>query len=161
MIRPAAIADAQSIADIYNPYVLNSVASFEEAAVSTGQMEERLRNVSTCDLPWLIAEQHGEVLGFAYAAPWKSRSAYRFTAEITIYLKESAVGQKLGSQLYEALFALLKTKGIHVVLACIALPNPASVALHEKMDMRKTADFSETGFKFDHWVDIGYWQRNL
>jgi len=158
MIRLAAITDAASIASIYNHYVLNTVVTFEEEAVSATEMAERLAETATAGLPWLVIEQTGSVVGYAYASKWKGRCAYRFTVEATVYLAPDAGGQGHGTKLYEALFAELKKKSVLVVIGGIALPNQASIALHEKFGLQKVAHFKEVGFKFKKWVDVGYWQ---
>lgn len=161
MIRTAEISDAQAIASIYNYYVANTTISFEEHPVSAEQMAERILEVRAASLPWLVAESSGRVLGYAYASKWKARSAYRFSAETSVYLHSGATGQGLGSQLYKALFRVLQEMGVHVAIGGIALPNEASISLHEKFGMKKIAHFEQVGFKFDKWVDVGYWQKVL
>ena len=161
MIRPANTGDADDIARIYNHYIQNTVITFEEQVVSPRQMAERMREVDEASLPWLVAEQSGQIAGYAYATKWKARSAYRFSVEITVYLEPGFVGQGWGSRLYEVLLARLKEKGVHSVIGGVALPNAASVALHEKFGMQKVAHFNEVGFKFGKWVDVGYWQITL
>ena len=117
-----------------------------------------MRDVRAQKLPWLVALDADQCLGYAYATRWKERFAYRFSVESTVYLAPAASGRGLGSALYRALFDELKALGVHAVVGGITLPNPASVALHEKMGMRKVAHFAEIGFKFGEWVDVGYWQ---
>ena len=124
-------------------------------------MAERICGVAAASLPWLVAEQSGQVVGYAYATKWKARSAYRFSVESSVYLAQSVIGQGLGSKLYEALFALLKERGVHVVIGVITLPNPASIAFHEKLGLKKVAHFEEVGFKFNKWLDVGCWQIAL
>jgi len=158
MIRPAIGSDAESIAAIYNHYVINTVVTFEEQAVSAAEMADRIVETDSAGLPWLVIEQAGVVVGYAYASKWKGRCAYRFTVEATVYLAPNAGRQGFGTMLYEALFAELKRKSVHVVIGGIALPNPASIALHEKFGLQKVAHFKEVGFKFKQWVDVGYWQ---
>ena len=160
-IRPADDRDAESIATIYNFYVAQSAVTFEEEPVSVGEIARRISEVQLASLPWLAAEKDGQVLGYAYATPWKSRSAYRFSVEITIYLADGQGGRGIGSALYAELFALLKARGIHAVIGGIALPNGASVALQEKFGMSKVAHFKEVGFKFGRWIDVGYWELEL
>ena len=161
MIRPASASDAQAIAQIYNHYIQNSVITFEEQVVSAQDMATRIQDVAASALPWLVADQEGRVAGYAYATKWKARSAYRFSVEITVYLEPGRQGQGLGSQLYAALLARLRELGVHSVIGGIALPNPGSVALHEKFGLTKVAHFSEVGYKFERWVDVGYWQTTL
>ena len=161
MIRAATMADCEAIGRIYNHYVQSTAVTFEEQAIPSAQIAERIEAVHSASLPWLIAEQDGQVLGYAYASKWIGRSGYRFTVESTVYLDPSVTGRGVGSILYDALLSSVRQRGAHVVIAAIALPNPASVALHEKFGFEKVAHFSEIGFKFDRWVDIGYWERTL
>lgn len=160
-IRPATASDSAAIARIYNHYILNTVITFEEEAVSSEDMAQRISEVSAASFPWLVAEQADAVVGYAYAGKWKGRCAYRYSAESTIYLDPAITGRGLGTKLYEALFSNLREAKMHTVLGGIALPNPASIALHEKFGLRKAAHFSEIGFKFDRWIDVGYWQGSL
>ena len=159
MIRDATPSDAAALARIYNQYVLDTTVTFEETAVSETEMAARIAEVQASGLPWLVAEDDaGLVLGHAYASKWKGRCAYRFAVETTVYLDAAVHGRGLGRQLYERLLATLRETGMHVAIGGIALPNPASIALHEKLGFRKVGQFEEVGFKFGRWVDVGYWQ---
>jgi phosphinothricin acetyltransferase len=158
MIRSATKDDANAIARIYNHYILNSVITFEEEAVSPTEMAGRIGKVQGAGLPYLVEERDGAVIGYAYAGRWHERSAYRYSVETTIYLDADHVGKRIGSTLYVALLAQLKERGLHVAIGGIALPNAGSVALHEKLGFRKVAHYAEVGFKFDRWIDVGYWQ---
>jgi len=135
--------------------------TFEEQVVADAEMAGRVAQVRAASLPWLVAETGGRVAGYAYAAPWKTRSGYRFSVESTVYLAPGCSGRGIGSQLYGELFPLLEARGVHAVMAGIALPNDASVALHEKLGMRKVAHFAQVGWKLGRWIDVGYWQRIL
>lgn len=161
MIRQATSADAAAIAAIYNHYVLNTSVTFEEEAVATSQMAERIGQVKADGLPWLVLEQNGELLAYAYATKWRGRSAYRFSVESTVYVKEGVTAKGLGSQLYQQLLAELKALGLHLVIGGITLPNEKSVALHEKFGFEKCGHFQQVGFKFEQWRDVGYWQKLL
>ncbi len=161
MIRSATIADLQAITDIYNHYIGHSVATFEEEIVNVNDIAARFNALKALSMPWLVAELDGEIQGYAYAGPWKQRSAYRFTVETTVYLAPESQGRGLGTQLYEQLFERLQQQGIQVALGCITLPNPASEALHEKLGMKKVAHFERVGFKFGKKLDVGYWQKEL
>jgi len=161
MIRSATKNDAARIADTYNHYTNNTLVTFEEMPVSTADMVARIQDVQATGLPWLVAEDEGAVVGFAYAGEWKGRCAYRHSVEITVYLDPEFVGGRWGSKLYAALFERLREGTTHVAIAGIALPNPQSIALHEKFGMEKVAHFAEVGFKFDQWIDVGYWQITL
>jgi L-amino acid N-acyltransferase YncA len=161
MIRSATRADAEAIARIYNHYVLNTTMTFEEEAVSPEEMACRIAEALSSSLPWVVLEQEGQLTGYAYATPWKSRSAYRFSVESSIYLAPEVCGHGLGTKLYQVLLPQLKEHGFHAVIGGIALPNPASIALHEKFGMTKIAHFKEVGFKLGQWIDVGYWEGLL
>ena len=158
MVRPAQATDAAAIAAIYNFYVASTVVTFEEDPVPADEMRRRMEAVFASSLPWLVAEWDGRVAGYAYATGWKARSAYRYSVETTVYLEDGLAKRGVGTALYAELFRLLKERGVHAVIGGIALPNDASVALHEKFGMRKVAHFQQVGFKFGQWVDVGYWQ---
>jgi L-amino acid N-acyltransferase YncA len=157
MIRQATIDDAAQLCEIYNHYVLNTTVTFEEGAVSAEEMGERVKETLE-SLPWLVVEENGGVLGFCYASKWKGRCAYRYSVESTIYLSPDAGGRGLGTELYSTLLEELKDRGLHTVMGGIALPNDASIALHEKFGFEKIAQFKQVGNKFGQWIDVGYWQ---
>jgi L-amino acid N-acyltransferase YncA len=160
-IRSVTPADAPAIAAIYNHYIAHTSVTFEETLLSDADMLARIEAL-TRQHPWLVSvNENGAVQGYAYASPWKTRSAYRHTAEVTVYLHHDAARQGLGRALYTALLAELAQGGYHVALACIALPHEASVGLHEAMGFQKVAHFTEVGRKFDRWLDVGYWQKQL
>lgn len=161
MIREATTFDAQAITDIYNHYIVNTTATFEEDTVQHTEMQARMQKVHDCNLPWLVCDDGDSILGYAYATKWKERKAYRYAVEITVYLSPTVFGKGLGTELYQALFQQLKQRSIHTVIAGITLPNPASVGLHEKLGLSKVAHFQQVGFKFQQWLDVGYWQRKL
>jgi phosphinothricin acetyltransferase len=160
MLRHCAPSDAAQICDIYNYYVRETVVTFEESAVLEDEMARRIADI-TARLPWLVWEIEGRILGYAYAASWKGRAAYRHSVESSIYLAKHATGQGLGSRLYEALIADVRQRGLHCVIGGAALPNPASAALHEKLGFSKVAEFREVGFKFGRWIDVAYWELML
>lgn len=161
VIRSATPADAKSLARIYNHYIRETIVTFEEEPVAELDMAGRISEVLAGSLPWLVAELGGSVAGYARATKWRPRSAYRFSVEATIYLAPEHVGAGLGTQLYRRLLQDLKERGLHLVIGGVALPNAASVALHEKLGFRKVAHFAEVGFKFGRWVDVSYWQLAL
>lgn len=161
MIRLATAADAPAIASIYNHYVTETWVTFEEQPVSVTDMAERVADVADASLPWVIEEQAGAINGYACATKWKGRCAYRFSVETTIYLAPQSLGKGIGTRLYEALLGRLKDGGLHIAIGGVALPNVASVALHEKLGFHKVAHFNEVGFKFGRWIDVAYWQRSL
>jgi L-amino acid N-acyltransferase YncA len=160
-IRDATHADAATIAAIYNYYVSDTIVTFEEELVPPSEIARRIEEVQSASLPWLVAERAGAVVGYAYATKWRSRHGYRFSAEVTVYLDRDQGGRGIGSLLYGKLIARLRDGGYHTAMGGIALPNQASVALHEKFGFRKVAHFEQAGIKFDTWIDVGYWQLLL
>ena len=137
-----------------------TVITFEEIPVLEAEMAKRIADI-TSRLPWLVWETDGVIIGYAYASPWKARAAYRHAVESSIYLSPQATGRGLGSRLYTALIADLRQRGLHCVIGGAALPNPASVSLHEKLGFEKVAQFRQVGFKFGQWVDVAYWELML
>ena len=159
LIRTVQTLDAQSIADIYNYYITHTYITFEQDPVSAQEITTRIEETLAQQLPYLVIEdEQGELLGYAYASKWKGRCAYRFAVEVTIYLSPQATGKGCGFTLYQALFDSLKRLGYHTAIAGISLPNDASVALHKKMGMEQVAHFKQVGYKFEKWIDVGYWQ---
>jgi L-amino acid N-acyltransferase YncA len=161
MLRIAQAADAASLAAIYNHFVLHTVVTFEEAAVAVQEMAERISQTTSAGLPWLVIERDAGILGYAHASKWKGRCAYRFAVETTVYLQPGMEGRGLGSILYAELLRRLTASGYHCAIGGIALPNAASVRLHEKLGFEKVAHFKEVGFKQARWIDVGYWQKQL
>lgn len=160
MIRACTAADAAAICAIYNPYIRDTVITFEEAPVATAEMARRIGEV-TGRLPWLVTEEQGAIVGYAYATQWKTRSAYRFSVETTVYVAPGQQRRGLATDLYRELLVQLRRLGVHCAVGGIALPNAASVALHEKLGFKKIGQFVEIGCKFDRWVDVGYWELIL
>jgi len=160
VIRASDVSDAEQICAIYNHYVERTVITFEEAPVVERDMAQRIADV-TRRLPWLVWEQDGSVVGYAYATPWKTRSAYRFSVESTVYVSPDFGRRGIGTRLYQGLIHDLRTRNVHCVVGGIALPNPASVALHEKLGFAKVAEFKEIGWKLGRWVHVGYWELML
>lgn len=160
IIRPCTLDDIPAICAIYNHYVEHTVITFEEVPVTIEQMQERF-TVYTRSYPWLICENAGVVVGYAYASHWKDRSAYKHTAEVTVYLAHQATQKGSGSALYAELIEQLRTKGCHTLLGCLAIPNEPSTKLHERFGFKQVAHFADVGRKFDRWIDVGYWQKVL
>lgn len=160
-IRAACLADAAAIAVIYKPYIETSTVTFEEIPLPAEQVLARMEGVLLRGLPWLVAVENDIVLGYAYATPWRERSAYRYSVEVSAYVAPGQVGRGIGQALYEVLLPRLKAMALHTALAVIPLPNPASVALYEKLGFTKVAQLKEVGFKLGRWVDVGYWQLDL
>lgn len=160
MIRKAESSDAEQICGIYNYYIEQTLVTFEHRPLLPFEMEERIR-LTTEKFPWIVMEENGEIIGYAYATKWRERYAYRFVVETTVYLKNDITGKGYGAMLYSELIGQLKQRGFHSAIGCISLPNDASVKLHERLGFKKAAHFNEVGFKFNQWVDIGFWQLML
>ena len=160
MIRVVKETDTVHIAKIYNHYILNTLITFEEQPLIPEELLERIKSI-TAEYPWLVYEDNGRVVGYAYATRWKERSAYRHTVEVAIYLDVKDIGKHIGSRLTAALLDELRNRKTHSVLAGIALPNTASVKLCEKFGFAMVGQLKEVGYKFDQWVDVGYWELIL
>ena len=160
-IRSATAADAAAIAEIYNHYITETVVTFEVEPLTVAEMSRRIEEIQSCSYPWLVAERGGSVMGYAYASQWHVRRAYRYSAEMTVYLAPGQQRRGVGTALYQQVIDKLTLDGFHTVIGGIALPNEASVALHEKFGFRMAAHYREVGFKFGRWIDVGYWQRFL
>jgi phosphinothricin acetyltransferase len=157
MIRPVKGDDAKNIAGIYNYYVRETVITFEERPVSIGEMAGRIAAVGA-KYPWLVLEEDGDIAGYAYVNTWKERYAYRYAAELSIYLKAGLDGKGRGTELMGALLGAVRKTELHALVGGITLPNEKSVALHEKFGFVKIAQFNEIGFKLGRWLDVGYWE---
>jgi len=160
-VRAVRADDAAAIARIYNHYVTDTIVTFEEDPVSADEIAARIRAVQTASLPWVVADQGGEIVGYAYAGIWKPRRGYRIAVETTVYLDAGSGGRGIGSALYATLIADLTSIGIHTAMGGIALPNDASIKLHEKFGFKKVAHFKENGIKFGKLIDVAYWQLML
>jgi phosphinothricin acetyltransferase len=156
MIRPATPFDAAAIATIYNPYVADTIITFETAPVAVEEMAGRIQRTLE-NYPWYVREEDGRILGYSYASQWKSRSAYRFSVESTVYVAQDQYRKGVGASLYRTLLPELRARGFHAALGGISLPNAASVALHEHCGFTWVGTLPEVGWKLDRWVDVGYW----
>jgi L-amino acid N-acyltransferase YncA len=159
-IRVATAADAAAMLAIYAPLVRDTTISFETDPPSEDEFRDRVRRTSEW-APWLVAETEGRLLGYAYASRFRSRAAYDWTVEVTVYVHADARGRGVGRALYDVLLRVLRLQRFHRVLAAIALPNPASVALHERLGFTHAGTFKEVGRKFGRWHDVGFWELPL
>lgn len=159
-IRPATIDDAQAILAIYAPIVETTAISFETVPPTIDEMAERIRTYLASHA-YLVAEKDGAVLGYAYGTAYRPRAAYASTCETTVYVAEAGRGQGIGKQLYKALLPELAGRNYRTAIAGIALPNDASIALHESVGFEKAGVLREVGYKFDRWHDLGLWTRAL
>lgn len=156
MVRPATFDDLPAIVRIENEAILNGYAHFGTTPVAL-EDAQRAFQFARDRYPWVVAEVDGAIVGFARCGPWKTREGYRWTAEAGVYIDPEWQGKGIGKALYEHLFPAMEAIGLRTILAGIALPNPASVRLHESMGMVQTATFPRNGFKHGQWWDVGYW----
>jgi phosphinothricin acetyltransferase len=157
MVREALISDAKTIAEIYNYYILNTIITFELDPITPQEIVNRMEKYKTVG-PYLVYEEAGEVTGYAYVSKFRDRKAYENSVESTIYLKNGFGGKGTGFKLYIELLSQVSTK-YHVIIGGIALPNEASVRLHEKCGFEKVGHFLQVGRKFGKWIDVGFWQK--
>jgi phosphinothricin acetyltransferase len=146
--------------DIYKPYVLESPISFEIEVPSVSELQERISETLK-DFPWLVWEEDESILGYAYAGPFRTRKAYAWSAESTVYVRTGHYGNGIGKALYADLLFRLKKQGIVNVIGGIVLPNDASIALHEGFGFKKVAHLERIGFKLGRSWDVGYWQLQV
>ena len=188
MIRPVRLSDASAIANIYNPYIRDSIVTFEEIEIDAMEITRRIQAVEALKLPWLVwietgeaddkpieeltekprdaeidppTETSGKVIGYAYAGKFRERAAYRFTVETAVYLDANQLGRGIGRILYQELIKELKSRSLNRAIGVISLPNPASIKLHESVGFSKVGVLSAAGRKFDRWIDVGLWELDL
>ena len=152
--------DAAGCAAIYGPFVRRTAATFEERPPTAEEFAARIERISETH-PWLVAEEDGEVIGFAYGCPHRERAAYRWAAEVTVYVAPDHHRRGMGKALYRALINLLKEQGIHTLCAGVTLLNPASVSLHESLGFEQIGVYRRIGYKLGRWHDVGWWQLSL
>ena len=156
-IRPVKLEDAAQITKIYDYYIQNTHTTFETDPLTVEEMQTRITRINK-NFPYLVAEEDGEIYGYAYASRFKLRQAYEHTVEVSIYVKNEAKQKGVGTRLYMELFELLEESNIHTMIAGISLPNDASIKFHERLGFSKVAHFKEIGYKLGRWIDVGYWQ---
>ena len=152
--------DAARIAEIYRPYVERSNISFEEVAPTAEQMADRIRSTLAWT-PWLVAEDDGRVVGYAYASRHRERAGYRWSVDISVYLEAAAQGRGIGRALYRELLGLLRQQRFVNVYAGITLPNDASVGLHRSIGMEQIAVYQRVGYKFGEWLPVAWFALGL
>ncbi|MFJ6653262.1 GNAT family N-acetyltransferase [Microbacterium sp. NPDC091313] len=162
-IRPAEERDIPDIREIYNYYVTNSVVTFDEKPWKIAQWREKFAHLAKLGMPFLVAESpSGQVLGYALLQPWKSKSAYRYTVENSIYLGQAAAGKGLGRALLEALIDAAQQAGIREIVAAISDKGAeASIALHERLGFVEVGRMGRVGYKFGRWLGVVYLQKSI
>lgn len=159
-IRDATPEDTAAMLGIYAPIVTDTTISFELTPPTQAEFAARVAQVQQTHR-WLVAETQEIVVGYAYAGAHRSREAYRFSVETSVYLHESVRGQGVGRALYEALFESLRETEFHYAYAGITLPNDASIALHTRVGFTPIGTFTQAGYKFDAWHDVAWMQRPI
>ncbi|AXI66065.1 TPA: N-acetyltransferase [Streptococcus suis] len=159
-IRSARIEDAADLVAIYAPYVEKTAITFETEVPTVEAFASRIEKTLE-KFPYLVAVEEGKIVGYAYASTYYARAAYDWTVEFSVYVQKEARGKGIGNLLYTALEEELTVRGFKNFLACIALPNPASIALHEKKGYQQVAHFKKVGYKFGTWHDIVWLQKSL
>lgn len=160
MIRPVSLEDAEELVNIYNYYVNHSIVTLDLIPFSKFDFEEKITSISD-KFPFIVFEEANEILGYAYANIFRTKPAYQNTVELTVYIKQTALGKQIGKKLYSELLQQLRAKKFHIAIGGLTLPNEASVKLHEYFGFEKVAHFKEVGYKFDKWHDVGFWQLTL
>jgi len=165
VLRVAREEDAAAVRAIYEPIVRETGISFEDEPPTADEMRRRIR-ATLATHPWLVCEvaaapAAGEVVAYAAAGPFRPRTAYRWAAEVALYVRDGSRRRGIGRAIYAALLDVLTRQGFASAYAAIALPNPASVALHEAAGFRRTGLLPAVGFKLGEWRDVGYWERTL
>jgi len=162
MIRSVTLKDAEVLTEIYNHYILTSGATFEENEISSDVMLTRIQSIHfEKGYPYLVFEENGRIVGYAYASTFRERTAYRFSTESTVYVHPDHFRKGIGKLLYAKLIDQLRQTDFHSVIGVITLPNDSSIALHEQFGFKKVGHFSEVGFKFERWMDVGFWELRL
>ena len=160
MLRIATPADIPAILEIYGPYVLDSTATFEYTVPTQEEFTRRFTTI-TAQYPWLVWEEEGTILGYAYASAPYTRAAYSWCAEPSIYLRPDAKGRRIGTKLYTALEAILARQGYQVLYALVTEENRESIAFHEKLSYEKRAFFPDCGWKFNRWLGVFWMEKRL
>lgn len=152
--------DAAACASIYGPFVTGTAVSFEEEPPDPAEFAQRIAAISI-SYPWLVAEANGGVVGYAYASRHRERAAYRWAADVAVYVGDGCRGRGIGKGLYLELLSRLRHQGMRTACAGVTLPNAASVALHESCGFQLVGVYRRIGFKLGRWHDVGWWQLEL
>jgi phosphinothricin acetyltransferase len=159
-LRLARGDDAEALLSIYAPHVAHGFASFELTLPTVAEFRRRIEETLR-EHPWLVAEREGELAGYAYASVHRTRAGYRWSCDVSVYVAPAQHRRGAARVLYRALFSLLRTQGFVNAYAGIALPNPASVALHEGLGFEPVGVYRRVGYKHGSWRDVGWWALAL
>jgi phosphinothricin acetyltransferase len=162
LIRSAAEPDAEALAAIYGHHVVHGFGTFEEVPPTPAEMDQRRRGITEHGLPYLVAEQDGRVLGYAYAGPFRARAAYRYTVEDSVYVAPDAMGQGVGRAVLSAVLARCEAMGLRQAVAVIGdTANLGSIGLHRALGFEHAGVGKSVGFKHGRWVDVVWMQKAL
>ncbi|MEZ5495591.1 MAG: N-acetyltransferase family protein [Gammaproteobacteria bacterium] len=160
IIRNVLNSDIPQVVEILNHYVRNDSCTFQINTYSISEISEKIAEITKV-YPYIVMEEGNEVIGFAYASRWREKNAYDKSAETTIYLNPKHKYRGLGKILYQELIEQLREKNFRLLVACLTLPNPSSVRLHESLGFEKVGEFKDAGYKFNRWYNVGFWQKVL
>ena len=160
MLRDAVLRDVPAILEIYRPYILQTAITFEYDVPTLAQFEDRFRAI-TREFPWLVWEEDGEILGYAYGSRAFERAAYGWDADLSIYLRQGCSGRGIGRALYETLEHRLAAQGYYVLYGLVTSANAGSCAFHEAMGYREAMRLPACGFKFGQWYDVIWYEKRL
>jgi phosphinothricin acetyltransferase len=162
IVRDATASDASAMADIYGHNAIHGTGTFEEAPPTAPEMAARLDAVRERGMPWVVVEEDGRVLGYAYAGPYRTRSAYRYTAEDSVYVANDAQGRGVGKAALKAVIAACEAMGLRQLVAVIGdADNAGSVALHRSLGFEPCGALSNVGYKHGRWLDVVLMQKAL
>jgi len=159
-IRQATPRDAAALLSVYRPYVEQTTITFEYEVPTVEEFARRIAQYSSF-YPYLVWEEKGQILGYAYAHRHQERAAYQWNAELSIYLAPDARSRGIGTRLYGALIELLILQGIQNLYGCVTMPNIPSDALHRKMGFSRCCDWHHSGYKHGKWLDVAWYELNL
>jgi L-amino acid N-acyltransferase YncA len=159
-IRPVELKDADRIAKIYGYYVRETPATFEIEVPSPDIVRDRIQ-AFTRSYPWLIHETEDELDGYAFAARYKERESYRYAVELSLYVDQAKAGHGIGTELFNELISACRDTDAAVLIAAVALPNEPSLRLLDKFGFSEIAVFEKVGYKFNRWIDVGYWKLEI
>lgn len=160
MLRNAVLADVPAILEIYRPYILHTAITFEYEVPTLEAFTQRFLRI-TGDFPWLVWEENGEILGYAYGSKAFERAAYQWDADLSIYLRQDCRGRGIGKLLYRELEAQLQKLGYHVLYGIVTSDNTDSCRFHQALGYREIARMERTGFKFGRWYDVTWFEKRL
>lgn len=152
--------DAEALLAIYAPHIEHGFTSFEFTVPSVAEFRERIRQTLRTH-PWIIAEESGRITGYAYGSTHRTRAGYQWSCDVSVYVDPDCHRRGVGRELYTVLLALLRAQGFVNAYAGIALPNPASVALHERLGFQPIGVYRGVGYKHGKWHDVGWWSLAL